>query len=327
MTTCIAVTIEGSIIRNTGDIGETWTVVYTTIACGLEGGIATDGNGVWCAAGDDYIVRSTDDGLNWAEYDVPGLTNSDRIRSIATNKLGVWCAYGYDETQWVIRSSDNGATWAVVWNDAGGYGLGIASNGGTIWLLGTDVTEGGGGSYVISRSTNNGVTWTNVYDNPGGRLFDAFVHVGGNNWLAAGASYSWGAIMASDDNGATWDDVYITTSTDYLILSAINRNASTGAVCVGSYWTAFIRRSADGATNWLTKWNATPSVTIDSMCTDNASTWWAGVAGSLGVLKSTDDGLNWTTVYTNGDGEQIYGIAVGSALSAAHIYVADVEFA
>jgi len=181
-------------VQRSADGADSWTEITglpsgtTKILC-----LATDGNGVWLAAGTGTkILKSYDDGLNWyvsgtgfnqingLEYNngvwfaASNTTTSYRATSIAeSDTTDTWSAVtGISEALWAIchitgntwmtankgdqpyLSTDNCASWTTT---------GVASpSSGQIMALASDGTTVvcGGKDKKVHTSTDNGGTWT-----------------------------------------------------------------------------------------------------------------------------------------------------------------------
>ncbi len=138
------------------------------------------------------VVRSTDDGSNWAVVN-NGLDNLN-IKSLTEN--GSYLFAGTDGG--VFRSSDNGSSWSSA--NLGFTGLSIK----TILINGSDIFTGTANNGIF-RSTDNGVSWEAVNKGIINPHISSLVKNGSN--LFASALYSNGEegnIYSSTDNGTNW---------------------------------------------------------------------------------------------------------------------------
>jgi hypothetical protein len=109
---------------------------------------------------------------------------------------GVFIATTYSGD--VVRSADQGATWASVANFAGkdfncaGYGDGV-------WLIGTFHNPS-----ELYRSTDDGLTFTLVEDPPTVPSLVSLTSDGAGTWLALGAVAGPNNYAVSSDGGLTW---------------------------------------------------------------------------------------------------------------------------
>lgn len=150
--------------------GSVWT--YTSMAATPYAlGIDTDGNGVWVRG----KKRSTDNGVTWTDIGGTYGATLDYCRAITYGGNGVWMA----ATEAVIlRSLDNGVTWAISLNSVGAAeSPQLVTDGNGTWIY-------IGYSSVVRISKDNGVTWGSsigpAIGNPQGVCY-----IGNNTWITS----------------------------------------------------------------------------------------------------------------------------------------------
>jgi len=117
--TVAAVGETGLVIRSTNG-GNNWAEVATPGLFGDLISVASDGNGIWLATGDDksnaLLLRSVDDGETWTEIDAPMAFG---LRAIAWQADTGWVLAGEGSFAdgIVYRSTDDGASWQLLADD------------------------------------------------------------------------------------------------------------------------------------------------------------------------------------------------------------------
>ncbi len=155
-----------------GDVPWPWR--YSSV---LRNSLATDGAGTWIVALNVDIFRSTDNGDTWVKvYTHPGETALDEhpehSQGMATDGNGVWLTTVVnDTTSTIVRSTDNGATWApaYVFPYSGFiydtyYGV-VSTDKHGDWIL-VARYRASEEDYLVYRSSDNGTHWTPVYNPP-----------------------------------------------------------------------------------------------------------------------------------------------------------------
>jgi hypothetical protein len=303
--------------------------------------LATDGAGTWVAmwAGETFwglnvfVTRSTDNGASWT---TPALLNTngtadlghDMRPQVTTDRAGNWVAVwtreivtfngavDWDWNVFVVRSTDNGASWtAPALLDAKSGDLPqVATDGAGNWVavwISIEQLDGATGSdtdIFVARSTDNGASWTapallntNGTTDTGEDLFPQVTTDGAGNWVAVWVSgedlngtagTDWDIFVArSTDNGASW--------TAPALLNA-NGTTDTGDDIVTQVAT-------DGAGNWIAAFGSENGASVDifvARSTDNGASWTAPVP--LNTNRNADDGWDGPPrVATDGAGHWV----------------------
>lgn len=166
------------------DAGATW--LRTDDGSGFNA-FAVTTSAVYAAVGDKLLLKSTDNGMTWAEANT-GLEGK-WMGTIAVAGTGILAATNAG----VFRSDDAGVSWAKIWDYGQIYSLFV--DGGTIWA---------GGYQQVYRSTDDGAIWTMV---AGSEVFphDVLGFTRTATYLYACAIE--GGISRSSDDGGTWEKV------------------------------------------------------------------------------------------------------------------------
>lgn len=123
----VLIASAGQTLWRSTDDGHTWTEVLSTVRA--YGEITYAGGGVWGAvlqvSSGQGVVRSTNDGLTWGAPIVFPTPAPQAPSGLASNGAGTWVAGGGfgsgTTTHQVMRSTDNGLTWAPVAQSLGTF--------------------------------------------------------------------------------------------------------------------------------------------------------------------------------------------------------------
>lgn len=265
-------------------------------------GITTGLGGVMIAVADgasgttSYVAaKSTDGGVTWTPYTTGPLGSSTRaLQSIASDGAGVWVIGVGGNESTVIRSTDNGVTWANVTSVGGGNINAIATDRAGVWVVGG--TSG-------ARSTDNGATWSSQAGLPVMTLGGGIATDSSGNWLAGG---NGGAVARSENNGATWATKASGANTQ--VNAVVTDKKGRWIVCCASLLIiskdAGMTFKATGATA------GGGNLTGNCMCVDANGIWVVGATG--GILSRSFDGENWLTS-TNSFGSAVYALGTDNA--------------
>jgi photosystem II stability/assembly factor-like uncharacterized protein len=228
----------------------------------------------------------------------------------------------YDSGPSVIyKTTDGAATWTSVYTaEHQVYALAVT---GTNVYAGAFNPDGEGPSIYLSD--DSGVNWTPVFSfTERGVWLDIAVHptdadvaiAGG--WLDDGTNRDQGVVYDTDDGGLTWSPLLTVTYpgenssvnavlihpvTPTLLLAAAHGDSNDGV----------IYRSADGGATWPVSVTI-PNAQVMSLAanTDKPQMLYAGTGNSSFtwgpdyVFRSTDAGLSWTEVLTDGGGLLVF---------------------
>lgn len=207
---------------------------------------------------------------------------------------------------WLVRKSINkGATWMVVDEYTAESGLdsaalAIATNGNTIFVVGSAATNTGAPNYywVVRRSTDSGASWATIDSATGdiGKYVEATaVAIGTNGQIVVtgslhdGAKTTW-SVRMSNDNGMTWNTVstYSGDGNSRGSAAVVNTN---GDIYVGGSGTDsngklvwLTAKSTNGGANWsqIDSWqlNANYDSELHALAIDQRGRVYAAGYGS-----------------------------------------------
>jgi hypothetical protein len=175
--------------------------------------------------------RSTDGGSTFSTITPPNRS----INGGSTDGNGVFivaCPSGF-----VMRSADNGLTWAAIDTGAGQDLLGVGTDKKGVWIASTN------GAFVM-RSADNGLTWAKVAAPNNSRRNP--VANGSGVWIVLGTQTN--TVFRSADNGLTWASVALGYgATDYYATaSAGGVMVAAGLYIISSTYYQVVAVSTDG---------------------------------------------------------------------------------
>lgn len=157
-----------------------------------------DVNRGWIGASDGLILATVDGGATWTVQH-PLDTARDNIRTIRflDSQYG-WAGAGFGE---VWHTDNGGASWALQAVPSGGATTGVKfANASKGWAVGV-------GTEKIHGSTNGGVTWTLMPTIGLGSNRTGIDSVNERRaWAVGLVSGGRGAVLRTEDGGATWQD-------------------------------------------------------------------------------------------------------------------------
>jgi len=261
------VTYPKSIYKST-DNGQTWSFVGD-VTSGLvyPERIATDGTDLYScyssADTDGGVYKSTDGGLNWMHA---GLRILD-VTALGSNSTSVYySSYGFG------RSDDDGNSWVNTNN--------YLSTGKRIFLNNNDIFVCTG--IELSMSTDNGYNFNTVI---GGQVFD-IINVSGN--LFATTFFD---VWKSTDDGSSWNTIPSMYQNQVGQFAFIN---NTLIAASRSFWVELSYFSTDEGNSWIE--------IADTAFTGISAVHVLGnllfASNTNGIIKSIDNGINWTYAST-----------------------------
>ncbi len=317
--------IKNNIFRSS-DNGVNWTIcdsIPVSSSTYVSAFVTANGN-LYAGMGGNGVYKANLDGQGWANASTdPGILNGLNGTSLVANASGT-LFYGafefYNLYAGVFRSLDSGKTWTQKNTGISNYPVfGIATNN-----LGYVFVGAGRGRY--DRSTDGGVTFEQGSLPITGPSYLTIINAVGTNSNGAVAFGTTSGIYSSTDNGTTWAKTSSETGTKVIVSrpngdlyagtgSGILRSSdngqtwttfsshapvhsilftSGGSILTGSYNTG-IWRSTNNGVNWTSSGTSqTGAVTIFGAVQHPNGTIYMNNLGTC--LRSTDDGVTWTTV-------------------------------
>jgi len=183
------------------------------------------GNNVWMAAGQNGTLWRSTDGASWSAVDMSGatgwFTNGVDVRHLASDGAGTWMCDNHDQ---IFKSTDNGASWAKVYDTADsplsddGFkirGIAYSTHSGTSrWVV---FARDSGQTRIIHATAADTSSWT-VATLDGGALQNQNLVAHSNRHIAAAGSTVMMVVgdnvSRSTDGGQDW--TYYTSDNDDL---------------------------------------------------------------------------------------------------------------
>lgn len=207
-----------------------------------------------------------------------------------------------------LLSDDYGQSWQIVGcaGSTGAHTYFFGQNGNTV-LSGTGDT----GNACLMRSADRGLTWAvaqtgaqlrALAGSASVRAVFGVVHLGGGKWLAnLKCLDSLTKVVVSVDDGVTWSALSAQPGASLGAWARQMIVTSSGAVLWPSALTDQLFVSTDAGASWVAR--TVPGSSLFQPLCESGGAWFCGDASAspsatLGLHRSLDGGLTWTTVST-----------------------------
>jgi photosystem II stability/assembly factor-like uncharacterized protein len=297
---------EGLVFKST-DSGTTWSVVDYAIMTkpDIKTVFMLDPNIFYSCGGGGFIRKSTDAGATFSFQANPMIGNLVSIYFF--DALKGWAVSSLNQA--IIYTTDGGTTWSLppgttvsyTWqlkqsgsgNIGNGFCLHPANRDGIFIAMGT----------AVYRSLNKGENWTHIATiSAGTQAHTFFVNSLDTNIMLASMNSSGGRVVRSTDYGQTWVTTWGPgTLTSYGMPMEVDPNNHN--VCYLGPDNSVMLRS----TNFGLTWNNWSTTTFRSPCDiailyGSPNIMYVGDGttgfGSGELLKSTNGGVNWSSIHT-----------------------------
>ena len=251
-------------------------------------------NGFFLAVGDGARVYKSSNGSSWSKLSNSFNQTYDHIYSVA---YGNGYYVGAMRDSRIIRSSDNGQSWSVVYNGKVTEDLyGAAYGNGTFVVIGET------GS--VYTSTNNGSTWTKTYTSYSLRAIKF-----GAGTFVAGCGGGQPRILTSTD-GKNW-------TVRYLPKNNIRGIAFSGTKWIAVGYDVYLCQEPDAKT-WTRSLRGEALNLVDQFYSAWASDALSlyVVAGEHGLLYTSSNGITWAK-QTSGTKRFLLGVDYGNGVITA----------
>ena len=261
------------------------------------------------------MYHSTNGGATWGLMDFAKIQGNHKVAGIQfTSTSGL--IFGMDRYSSLVKSIDGGTTWSNVNNPGSLMGVLVDYNNPN-HMVAADYSH-------IYSTTNGGTSWNTIYTNTNGALL-AGAFFDGNNVYAATAS----GVMTSTDGGATFSapvatGINLGTQGIYSFAGAKSGGTTrffcvtvgTGNLFPGNEGDACYDwkgvYSMDVGGSWTSKVSGLPSTAdpcyVSMLPTDINTVYLAGGSNNgtgPTVVKSTNAGSNWTSVFLTNNNQNI----------------------
>lgn len=303
----------GTVIKTTNG-GQNWQALNIGVAFNLNDVLFADAQKGWIIANGGNIFRSLDGGSSWLKLAVPNQRNFNNIHYY-NNSLYVVCDSGY-----ILRSTNDGTTWnldkqgTLPLRAIGFHSSGIGFVGGDGELYRTQnfgqnwvtAITGIPHSYYNKVSFANNTTGVAVGYNTVGGIYGARVRTtdGGLNWttqtFGSGGSIAvqlrpdglglngggGGGNSKTTDFGVSWSG----NSAPNVVVRAVWPVNNNLLLLGGGPFNSGIYQSVNGGNTWT----HLPGATIYDFHFPSTNIGYA--VGTASIRKTTDGGLNWTSI-------------------------------
>lgn len=216
-----------------------------------------------------------------------------------------WISAGHGGT--FIKTTDAGITWSCYTNAGGnitGFGHGNDLYGGWFFNSSTGFICGTNG--WIAKTTNGGVNWDSLYSGTPKDIYGLYFINSTTGFAAGGLRLSssgvQGIVLKTTNGGASWDSLnYLSTRDNANNIFALNEHylfVALDHVIYSSGQFRGLQISTDGGANWTSSPTG-PEALYDVLFL-NPDTGL--VCGNAAVKRTTNGGVNWTSVIPPGTG-------------------------
>ncbi len=229
---------------------------------------------------DGRVHKSTDGGLAWRTVVTVPCENygsgATTIMQLPEGSIfcgtGLYCGVHGTGMMRILRSTDEGETWDLVYVASGGRPSAMAAVGNTVLIV------GGGTSAGVLRSTNAGATWSQATNGmPAGASAQAF-HVRSDGVILAGTVRD--GMYISHDSAASW--IAINSGLLSLGVRSIAVN-SAGEIFIGTAGGVF--RSSNNGAHWSAMNDGLFDLSVTSVLCDSLDYLYVATTTS-GVFRS-----------------------------------------
>jgi photosystem II stability/assembly factor-like uncharacterized protein len=296
---------DGGGIKKSLDGGSSWTLIlkskfgYTTYFYHLildpvnpETIYAGESPNYYDSSG--CLHKSTDGGRTWTDTGLYGNISCLAIDPATPSTIFAGASpYGHHGAQvfpgGMFKSLDGGATWTEI---ISGADFSSFSDVRIHPLFHNEI-------YVVSdarllRSLNGGVDWQEIAPGLGNKktiwslVFDPVTP----STIYAASSYC--GVLKSVDRGAHWAEINTNIRNAYIQAIAVDPSHP-DTLYAGAYQGGGLFVTIDGGASWQTR-GTVPTGHLRILAVDPVSPATLYAAGSEGIFKSTDSGLNWDPI-------------------------------
>ncbi len=307
----------------------------------ISGGFVYDASFVIDVVGSAYVYSTTDTGRTWAALpNQPGQSNrtsylavdsQGRLYAVASgsSKNGVRSLLNGSLTSPnVYRSNDNGASWGYIGQTAGAQSISsiaVDANDDNVVYFSSADTDPAVGVYKTPPIYEVGAA-VYEFEAANSELRAYQINDVASNGAQPGTVYAGTAgqgVIKSTDHGLSWS--WLSSGlpgwVPAVAIHPSDANIAYFAACSGILGPCTVYRTDDGGNAWEPRSGGLPNAsgaTVRDLAIDQPTPTTLYVAGSYGISKTTDSGINWTvtTLVTS-----TYGIAL-HPITPAVVYAA-----
>lgn len=296
----------GNTLYGTTDHGDTWSVVAASLPTSVYCVAPDPSRGDTFYVGNyDGLYRTSDGGATWLS--LPGAGSVSTIALDPVHPGTIFCGYVNDPG--VKKTTDGGLTWTTEAGPWGVLAFGIAATDPETVYAGTQ--------WTVMKTADGGAHWRGAGGGIAGLdVLAVAVDPSHPSTLFAASSgsagsYGFDTIYKTTDSGATWADMSPPADGAEVLALAIDP-LHTDTIWAGSSAYADLFKSTDGGKTWAPSFPT--NVIIDAIAIDPTRTDTVYAAGSGGhgggILRTTDGGHTWTTLYGLKFGASVESLAM-----------------
>lgn len=250
---------------------------------------ALSGQLCWAGGANGTVLKTSDGGNTWMNANPnAGVITGDVLFIEALDENNAWVTTTPPSSNtFIFRTTNGGTNWIQVYTNNGGNINGIkmvsASNG---FAFGSPVS----GTWNILVTSNGGANWSAFPTTPSAQIIEH----GFKNGLYVKMPYIWfgsfpGTIYRSTNGGANWTSHTVNGINGYIF--AMHFNNDTLGLASG----ITMAKSTNSGTTYFPQ--APPGTGNINGIDGKDSQFW--IVRQTQVYRSTDEGSNWTSVYSN----------------------------
>lgn len=244
-----------------------------------------------------------------AQWTLVGSAFSGTIRGIYFTSPDTGYAVGSFGS--ISKTTDGGTTWtpqtsgtSVLLRDV------MFVNHQTGYVCGADSA----GTGTVLKTTNGGDTWTSSASGVTSYCRSVNFATTSIGFLGGAA----GVIYKTTDSGNTWTSYNLGILSDVIQLQMIDANTGYAIAAKNTYDSGYIFKTTNGGGSWTQVYSDAAIGFLALAVADNNTVYAAGESNT--IVKTTNGGLNWSTVKTGVAG---YRYRDAFALSATEVYMTD----
>ncbi len=271
--TTITIYGECSTVWKTTDGGLTWDEIIFPLNPWLYTVNFIDSLNGW-AAGEKGIIMHTSDGCKTWDVGMSPSGNSQSLHSIGLLSSSVIIIAGEGGT--ILRSQDNGGTWAVI------SGSGTNKKLRAVYSIDPTTAWAAGDNGIILKTTDGGDYWVTQESWFTGFLNDIFFVDGSHGWTVG----SFGEVVGTTNGGLTWVKQSSGTSEELITVCFPDTLHGWAAGKNGT-----IVNTSNGGSDWSGQSSGTSDQLNALFFTSHLTGWAVGNNGA--ILKTTNGGIDW----------------------------------
>jgi photosystem II stability/assembly factor-like uncharacterized protein len=283
-----------------------WTTQTSGVTSSLRSVDAVSSAAAWISGASGVVLRTTNAGATWVRVDSARLGTATLHCIDAVDASTAFVGANPSAGGEIYKTTNGGVTWSNVFSQTGGFIDAIKMYD---QVNGIALGDPVGGKWTILRTSDGGATWNRIPTEPN----QIGTESGYNNSMATiGTTHIWfgsnaSRIYRTTNAGVTWD----TARVPFAAITGIGfLDASIGVAGAGSAGNA-AARTTDGGVTWSPVTVPGPAASIYGV-TARGTDFWC-VKGTR-ILRSTDRGLAWDSVYVASSGTfQHMNVAVQGA--------------